>query len=135
MDYHKLIEEKRKAAQEVLRKLDESEINAKLQRRTALQNELKELEKELSALFGSDSLFHDGRAEKPRGSRRRSLPDAAKGEKISALLSKHPEGLSAKRIASELEDTYPSVQNYLKKHPELYVRSGEKKSTVYKLNH
>ena len=43
MDYHKLIEEKRKAAQEVLRKLDESEINAKLQRRTALQNELKEL--------------------------------------------------------------------------------------------
>lgn len=134
MDYHKIADEKRRAAQEVLEKLAAGELDKKLQRREELKAELKNLEKELESLLGVDHFSaSESRPGRGRASRRRSLPESDKHSRIRALLSQNADGLSAKRIASELDDTYPSVQAYLKKHPELYKRSGEKKSTVYKL--
>jgi hypothetical protein len=114
--------------------LNEGEINEKVQRRTQLLEELRVLDRDLSKLFGVDvASLGDGRSGRVRATRRKSLPAAARAEKTQALLKAHPEGLSAKRIANELGDSYAAVQVYLKSHPELFVRSGEKKSTVYRL--
>lgn len=135
MDYLKLAEEQRKAAEETLRKLNAETLKQKLDRRTEILQELKDLEKELSSLLGVGVFASsEPRAGRGRAPRRTSVGDAERTSKINDLLSQHPEGLSAKRIASELNDIYSSVQSFLKKHPETYVRSGEKKSTVYKLN-
>jgi hypothetical protein len=134
MDYQKIAEEKRKEAQALLQKLDVAELDKKIQRRAALLKELKDLDQELANLLGVEHVGSPaGRVARTRGGRRRSLTDSEKEERIRALLTVNPEGLSAKRLAIEMDDTYLTVQAYLKKHPQLYIRSGEKKSTVYKL--
>jgi hypothetical protein len=135
MDYLKLAEDQRKAAQETLRKLDAEVLTQKLSRRTEILQELKSLEKELSSLLGVGALAAgEQRAGRVRAPRRTSVGDSERAGRVDDLLSRHPHGLSAKRIAADLNDIYSSVQSFLKKHPEKYVRSGEKKSTVYTLN-
>lgn len=134
MNYQQLAEKRRKEAQEVLQKLEAAELDKKLQRHGELLKEIKGLEAELALLLGVDfgaDRSGAGKAGKPH--RRRSLTDAQKNESIVALLHKHPEGLSAKRIAEELGDTYVSVQGYLKKHAAQFSKTGEKRSTVYRL--
>ncbi len=134
MNYQQLAEKRRKEAQEVLQKLEAAELDKKLQRHGELLKEIKGLEAELAVLLGVDFAADRsgaGKAGKPQ--RRRSLTDSQKSESIGALLQKHPEGLSAKRIAEELGDTYVSVQGYLKKHAGQFSKTGEKRSTVYRL--
>ena len=134
MDYLKLAEDQRKAAEETLRKLNADVLKQKLDRRTEILQELKNLEKELSSLLGVGALASgEQRAGRARAPRRTSVADSERAGRVDDLLSRHPQGLSAKRIASDLDDIYSSVQSFLKKHPEKYVRSGEKKSTVYTL--
>ncbi len=119
----------------MLRQLDAETLKQKLDRRTELLRELKDLEKELGSLLGvGASGSGEARAGRTRAARRTSIGDSERASSIRDLLSRHPEGLSAKRIASELNDIYSSVQNFLKKNSDTYLRSGEKKSTVYKLN-
>ena len=134
MNYQQLAEKRRKEAQEVLQKLEAAELDKKLQRHGDLLKEIKGLEAELAVLLGVDfAADRSGAGKGGKPQRRRSLTDAQKSESIAALLQKHPQGLSAKRIAEELGDTYVSVQGYLKKHAGQFSKTGEKRSTVYRL--
>ena len=134
MNYQQLAEKKRKEAQEVLQKLETGELDRKLQRHEALQKEIKILEGELATLLGVDfGAERAGGLKFAKSQRKKSLGDEQKSERIAALLQNNPDGLSAKRIAEELNDTYVSVQAYLKKHAAQYLKTGEKRSTVYRL--
>ena len=134
MNYQQLAEKKRKEAQEVLQKLEASELDKKLQRHGELLKEIKALEAELAVLLGVDLGAERAGGPKPgKSQRKRSLSDSEKSESIAALLQKYPDGMSAKRIAEELSDTYVSVQAYLKNHADQYSKTGEKRSTVYRL--
>jgi len=156
MHYSKIVEKRRlelekqaAEATQALNKLTSDVVEAKFKKREELLLQVKAIETDLASMLDipSEELFGTALSSKPRVSssvasgdsaeslrgRRKSLPEELKLLKIADLLRANPTGLSAKEIAERIADTYNTISSHLAKHPLIYLKSGNKRSTVYSL--
>jgi hypothetical protein len=158
MNYSKIVEKRRLTlekqaaeATQALNKLTSDDVDSKFKKREELLLEVWAIENELVSILDIplEELFgvaHSPKSSSQGGSstgdssgsereRRKSLSEDLKLVKIADLLRANPKGLSAKEISERIRDTYNTVSAHLAKHTEIYLKTGQKRSTVYSLIH